>query len=145
MEPVTLKALFHRSMEYIGIYYARNSSLEKIIRKQPNVKWSKTNACWYIPLLADAYQKLMQDLNGKVVVDNSSLRTYLEQRKKVAPTIVGKKPSAEKASRTVAPRIDMAAMNLSAENTEALRKFVEILNFTDIQKNLISIKIRTDR
>ena len=40
MEAVTLKALLHRNKECIGIYFAKNTALEKIICRQPGVKWS---------------------------------------------------------------------------------------------------------
>ena len=43
MQTVTLNALLHRNKECIGIYFDKNTPLEKIIRKQNGVKWSQTN------------------------------------------------------------------------------------------------------
>jgi hypothetical protein len=87
MQQIILKPFFHRNYECIGIYFDKNISLEKIIRKQPGVKWSQTNRCWYIPLTETPYKLLLGDLKGNAVIDNSPLKQYLEKRKKIQPAL----------------------------------------------------------
>ncbi len=81
MESVTLKALFHRNKECIGIFFAKSTLLEKIIRKQVGVKWSQTNKCWYQPLSKENYDKLNNALAGKATIDFTELSQYLKAKK----------------------------------------------------------------
>ncbi|MEO6540289.1 MAG: hypothetical protein ABIN74_04835, partial [Ferruginibacter sp.] len=95
METVTLKALLHRKKECIGIYFTWNKALEKIIRSQPDVSWSRTNACWYIPLSKKGYTRLVSQLRGSSDIDNSALKLYLQKKERFNATIVDTKVSAE--------------------------------------------------
>ena len=45
---IRLTPLLHRNAECIGIYFDNDITIEKIIRRQPAVKWSQTNKCWYL-------------------------------------------------------------------------------------------------
>ena len=69
MRQIRLTPLIHRNKECIGIYFDRDSGLEQIIRLQPEVKWSKTHHCWYIPLSETAFRLLKKDLEAKAEVD----------------------------------------------------------------------------
>ena len=134
MQTVILKALLHRNKECIGIYFAKNTLLEKIVRKQAGVKWSQTNGCWYIPLTETAYQLLTEDLKDKAVVDTTLLKAYLVKQKKVQNTLPVLKQAAEKhkptankalpAKKTV---IETTALKLSTQNLQALQNFIEML------------------
>ena len=133
MQTVILKALLHRNKECIGIYFAKNTLLEKIVRKQAGVKWSQTNGCWYIPLTETAYQLLTEDLKDKAVVDTALLKAYLVKQKKVQNTLPVLKQAAEKhkptankalpAKKTV---IETTALKLSTQNLQALQKFYSL-------------------
>lgn len=129
METVTLKALVHRKMECIGIYFARNTTLEKIIRCQPDVTWSRTNACWYIPLSKKGYTRLVNQLQGKANIENSALKLYLQKKERVTATIVESKGSAETSNLNYRKPVTLSHIwQLSSENLAALEKFVQMLN-----------------
>ena len=137
MEHVTLKALIHKHKECIGIYFSRNNVLAHLIRSQPNVNWSKTNVCWYIPLEADGYNRLMQHLKNKAIVDNSQLKKYLQKKKQVKDTMP---PTNETINRGIVKpwqAIDLAAINLSAENLVAIGQFVETLKLKSYSTSTI--------
>ncbi|MBK8609013.1 MAG: site-specific integrase [Chitinophagaceae bacterium] len=112
--------------------------MEKIIRKQPDVKWSKTNACWYIPLTETGYKNLLRDVAGMATVDSTHLKAYLEQRKKIQETLPEKNASPFKKNQSAAPvYVDIAAIKLSAENTEALQQFIEMLKLKSYSSSTI--------
>ncbi len=128
METVTLKALLHRKKESIGIYYARNTTLEKIIRSQPDVSWSRTNACWYIPLSKKGYTRLVNQLLGRADIDNSALKLYLQKKERVNTTIDETKDSTETSNPVHKKPVALSPIwQLSPENLEALEKFVQLL------------------
>ena len=138
MEIVTLKALLHRNKECIGIYFDKHAALEKIIRKQPGVKWSQTNRCWYIVLTQDAYGLLVTDLTGKATINNNALKAYLQKKKAVAKTVAPKVVSTTQVPANVAvgaakntaykkPVALSPAFKLGAVNLKALEDFVQQL------------------
>ncbi len=139
METVVLKPLLHRNQECIGIYYAKHTGLEKVIRKQPDVKWSKTQACWYIPFTETGYNALVKDLKPVATIDNSALQHYLQTRKKVTATL----PDAEKVKVAVfnpaqKPLALSPAWQLSTANLAALESFVQRLQLKAYSKSTIT-------
>ena len=82
MKQVTLKPLQHRLQESIGIYFDSDVVLNKIVRRQPGVKWSQTNKCWYLPLNKEAYNKIAFAMRGLAEIDNAALRQHLLEKKK---------------------------------------------------------------
>ena len=138
MEIVTLKALLHRNNECIGIYFDKHAALEKIIRKQPGVKWSQTNKCWYIALTQEAYGLLVTDLTGMATINNNALKAYLQKKKAIAKTVAPKAVATTQVSVNEAvgaakitvykkPVALSPAFKLSAINLTALERFVQQL------------------
>jgi len=128
METITLKPLLHRHQECIGIYFTKNTELEKIIRKQAGAKWSQTNRCWYMPLTETTYLFLIKALKEKATIDNSLLKTYLYKKKAVTKTLPGEKPAVNKRTQPVSKPVALTnAWQLSAANTKALEKFIQQL------------------
>lgn len=116
-----MKPLYHRGQEWIAIHF-ENSSLNGIVRKLPDVKWSQTNKCWYVPLSRESYQQIQNALKGKAALNVTLLKNYLQKRNQVIASlpmipakIILKSPAATPAWR------------LSKENLAALEKFVEQL------------------
>ncbi len=144
MRQIRLTPLIHRNKECIGIYFDRNSGLEKIIRLQPDVKWSKTHHCWYIPLSETAYRSLKKDLEAKAEVDVAALKTFLEKRKKVIatsakPTVLpARQPGIEVVQAVpVTPVSRTTAWQLSDENLKALQSFIEVLQLKSYSTSTI--------
>lgn len=48
MKQIILKPLYHRGQERIGIYYKNDTSLNLIVRKLPNAKWSQPLKCFKV-------------------------------------------------------------------------------------------------
>ena len=139
METISLKPLLHRNSECIGIYFGKNTSLEKIILKQPAVKWSQTNKCWYIPLTETAYRLLIKDLKEKAVVDNAALKAYLEKKRKVQSSLPEiKQPGTNRKVTAIKPVVLSAAWQLSAANIKSLEKFVQLLQLKAYSNSTIT-------
>ena len=127
MKQVTLKPLHHRGRENIGIYFQNYSSLNNIIRKLKEVKWSQTNKCWYMPLSSDSYNLIKEALNEVAEINSAELKQYLEKRKQIKATsapLSNKPVSTNFITKTIAAS---PAWKLSKENLAALEKFVEQL------------------
>ncbi len=139
MPNIILKPLLHRNSECIGIYFDKNTAVEKIIRKQPAVKWSKTKKCWYIPLTEQVYKKLIADLKEKAVIDNAALKTYLQKKKNIQAVLPQKKqPVANRKSTFSKPVALTQAWQLSTHNLKALEKFVQHLQLKAYSQSTIN-------
>lgn len=139
MEQVVLKPFLHRNSECIGIYSGKNSSLDKIIRKQPAVKWSKTNRCWYVPLTEAAYQSLVKDLKEKAAIDQTALKTYLEKKKKVRSTLPENKQAAVSEKKIINKPVALSSSwQLSKANLDALQKFIQQLQLKAYSQSTIN-------
>jgi integrase/recombinase XerD len=139
MQTVTLKPLLHRNQECIGIYFAKSTGIEKAIRKLPGLKWSKTQACWYIPLSESGYTTLVKHFKDVATVDNSALRQYLQTKKKVAATLP--EPEQTRPVENSPARKPLAlspAWQLSAANLAALESFVQMLQLKAYSKSTIT-------
>lgn len=128
MENIILKPLFHKNMECIGIYFAKNNELQTIVQKQSGGRWSKTNSCWYVSCTQNNYEQLAKSLSGKVILETGELKKYLLEKKKNGPVqklpvavsvtppvkIEAQKNPLKKKKRTVA---------ISKENEDAMRQY----------------------
>lgn len=138
MESVTLKVFFHRNKECIGIFFARNTGLEKVIRHLENVTWSKTHACWYIPLSQEGYTILAKLLKDKVQIDNTALKQYLHTKEKVTATLP--EPQLAASPEKIYKKMPLAltpAWQLSDANLAALKSFVQMLQLKAYSKSTI--------
>lgn len=124
MKTVSLKFLFHRNEECIGIYFEKDPALQKTLQSAISARWSKTHICWYVPLNEENYRKISASLSGKVKLDVSALRKHLEKR---TQTITEKQPELmpKSAVTEVVPPPD--AHRYGKENINALEKFRQML------------------
>jgi integrase/recombinase XerD len=81
MKKVQLAFLHHRAQDRIAIIFERDAVLNQAIRKLPELRWSKTNSCWHLPLSRKNYYDLKAALANKALVDD---RLLMEHFKKVA-------------------------------------------------------------
>lgn len=77
---ITLKPLYHRGGEQIGIYYKNDLRLNIIIKDKAGAKWSQTHKCWYVPQNRAAFEKLKSVLNNHARLETSELKKYLERK-----------------------------------------------------------------
>src|SRR2546425_384593 len=118
MQKVVLKPLRHTGYENIGIYYDNHVLLNNIVKKLPQVKWSKTNKCWYVPLSAESYNRVYKALKEKSELDITELKIYLEKRKQVIATVPPPRDNI-----IAIPAASSPAWQLSKENLSALERF----------------------
>ena len=138
MVTITLKPLQHRNEECIGLYFANNSSINKIVKKQQGVRWSHTQRCWYLPLNDDAYQAFKKCIHSIAKLDITALRQYLQKKQLLASTAPpqpatspAKKKAGTKAVGNTAPVATLRQIKmitkLSTANLEQLQLFTEML------------------
>jgi site-specific recombinase XerD len=129
METITLLPLYHRSQDCIGIYFDYSHLLNGCLRKVSNANWSKTHGCWWMPCTKENYDTLSNAILGKATLQTTVLSTFLLNRKK-QPVIAAIKqpiPVASKPIITAAPTVKKWAMQMSSENRETLRLFIQQL------------------
>jgi len=81
-----------------------------------------------VPLTETAYKLLLNDLKGNAIIDNSLLKQYLEQKKKVQSSLPEKiKPAINNKSLLLKPAPASPAWQLSEKNLTALENFIELL------------------
>ena len=133
MIQVSLKPIFHRNAECIGIYFEKNEGIQALIQKNTQARWSRTQCCWYFPLCEKNYHHLAQLLKDKAVLKVDELKTYLLGKKNIPslPTaVIGKAIVASKISQgKIIIKSNPVKINLklSKENNEALQKFKQQL------------------
>jgi len=82
MNIVTLHPLVHRNHECIGIYFSNINELNAVVRRLPQIKWSRTHTCWYVPLNKEHYTIITAALKGIAEINNRTLYVYLCNKKK---------------------------------------------------------------
>lgn len=124
---LTLTPLFHSGKEQIGLL-TEEKSLEEHFRKLPGVKWSQHHKCWYLPLSKEAYLRIKEALDGKVVLELSLLREYLQQRK-VIPVSANTPPLVTRQTAKL-----LLQYSLSKENHIAYTAYQNMLKLKGIAK-----------
>lgn len=133
MEAVTLKPLFHKGAECIGIYARQNATLNYYFQKGAGAVWSSSKKCWYIPCAEKNYEQLCKVLSGKAVVETAELKEYLLKKKKDI-RLKGENKELLKvdipktsAVFSIHSQQSKAIYKLSKENNEAIQKYKQQL------------------
>jgi len=128
METVILKPLQHRGQESIAIYFEKNPVIQSLIQKQAGARWSKTNSCWYVPLLKENYEKLCQALKELAILNKDGLRKYLSEKKKAQPMpLPVTKTQNHVPDPKKSPVLKIQPSVLSEENSKAFSEYKNIL------------------
>jgi integrase/recombinase XerD len=104
----------HKGQERIFAFCPYHSEINKILRGIPGAKYSATNKSWHIPPVKELVKVLKEKTENLAVLDIQILREQLIAKKQL-PALVS----------THTGKPDIAS--LSANNTEALRCFIETL------------------
>ncbi len=130
MDVVSLKPLFHKNSQCIGIYSRQNATLNYYYQKQAGAKWSRTNKCWYVACTKQNYELLCKVLKERVQLDVQELKEYLLQKnnKGKAQTATEKDMPVKQPITQLLVKPSRAAepiknSKLSNENKEALQSF----------------------
>ena len=121
MLTITLKAFFHHGKEQMGICFENERVLNLLIRKINGVRWSKTHACWYLPLCRENYTALLEGIKDAATVESTAFREYLEKRKKIVQI---KEAAAEQPA--LAP-VNLKTYDISDENLSQLVRMVKTM------------------
>src|SRR6266542_838931 len=133
MEAVTLNPLYHRGEECIAIFFNHNKAINDILKKIPQVKWSRTHKCWYIPCTREHYTHLSDALQNKATIQKDALRLSLQQRKAIVP--IQQNPAQQNNIKGSTAMMLMHPLN--EENLAALTAFKNMLTLKGCSKNTI--------
>jgi hypothetical protein len=89
---IVLQPLWHKEQMAIGIYFAKNTQLNSIIKQLPEAKWTQTHKCWYIPSTNQAYHALQLAVKTIATIDASILTTLSPTPNSIEP--IQQKPAA---------------------------------------------------
>ena len=80
METILIKPLHHRGKEVMGLVFKPNLALNNVVKKIEDVRWSKTNDCWYLPCSRYYYNQLCTAIDKIAKTDTHLLKAYLDQK-----------------------------------------------------------------
>ena len=124
MQTVTLKAFVHHNKECIGIFFSANASLNTAVKKIPQIKWSKTNKCWYLPLSKESYTVIANAIGNRATIETSNLKHYLEKKNKITAGLAPPKENVKQA-KIILPTAPV--WQTGTDNLTALEQFVQQL------------------
>jgi integrase/recombinase XerD len=92
---ITCHARLHREEERIFLDFPYTSSINALIKKLPDARWSKTHRQWHLPLRKSHFAALCRTVKDHATVDAAPLTQYLQKKKAEAPqeTIVQPAPA----------------------------------------------------
>jgi len=122
---VVLQPLYHRGSENIAIHASRSAGIDQIVRKIPNIRWSQTHKCWYLPLSQDGIPAIKEAFHLMADVDSTHLDLFIKKKKALGQTLVG--PSQASKDNVHLMVATSYAWKLCWENCNALQQFVEHL------------------
>lgn len=128
---IIVRAIFHRNSERILPEFTRHQALETLIRQVPGSRFSKTYKGFHFPCNRDAYTKFKTLVQDLAIIDEESLRIYLQNRRAVVLSPEGKVRSQTFAVITENP--------LSEENAYALESMKNILILKGYSQNTIRV------
>ena len=116
METVSLRAFFHRNMECIGIFFAKSTGLNNMVKKIQGIKWSQTQTCWYLPLSKENYDVIKKAIGNTAAIETNSLKNYLQKKNKIIAGIAPAKPTAEPISEPIRDPTPPRPLPINSEN-----------------------------
>ncbi len=89
MKKISVKPLYHKKQNCLGLYYPIDEQLTKLVKTFPDAKWSKTNNCWYIANHKTNLKELFQVFKGIAYIDTSAVfaNTNASNKKKIEPKV----------------------------------------------------------
>lgn len=140
MNLVTLNALLHRGRECISISFSNIDGLNAVIKKLPNIKWSRTNSCWYVPLSKENYSAITHALKGLAEINNRALYVYLQNKKNAVLRAADIKPLADfKTLKKPLPVAPKPAEPVHPVNEHVLPALVQMLRLKAYSNSTITI------
>jgi len=76
---VEVKKLFHRNQDCLALYFIYHAGLIKQIKKIPQVTFSKTHRCWYIPQRPHLLDEILSVLKNQAAVRYHELKADIKE------------------------------------------------------------------
>lgn len=73
--------LKHLGEEWIGMMFEKDPFIHQVIRKVGNIRWSRQNHCWYMPIEEKRFRQFQEQLKGRAQFDTKELKDFLRARK----------------------------------------------------------------
>jgi integrase/recombinase XerD len=136
-KPVSLRPLFHREMDCVGIFFEKDFQLIALVKKIPGVKFSATHSCWYVPAGKDAVTTIVHALHGKATLDITAFwKEPVPAKEQRAPK--DREPVAERktsSSVTVPEPVRVFIQEVHAMALDRMKKKLKTMNYsTSTQK-----------
>ena len=128
---VVIKKLFHRDNHWLGIFFGWDQEIITEVKKIPEVKFSLTNKCWYVPDQPEALSSILNSLKGKAWVDYSSLKST----KVIEAAVMKAKAPVKMEAQKVKSVRQTNRPELSAEQVQALRMVEQKLKLRGYSEN----------
>jgi integrase/recombinase XerD len=132
MKTVIIRKLFHREQHCLGIFFPYDNEIKEEVKKIPDVKFSATHKCWYVPENKNTLHTIIETLRGKVWVDLNELKTNTHQinQDDVKPALTVR-PAVKKEIKIVAP----PPIQLNQDQLQALRMMEQKLKLRGYSEN----------
>ena len=131
MEQIIVAPFLHKNAERMSLHCNYNNALNNLLKKIPDIQWSRNNNCWHLPVCEKAYKSLVSITTGVANINSLALKKYLINKKqqslKVATPIVTKS-LITKTNITTLP---------CAQNKEAYDNFLQKLQLKAYSKSTI--------
>lgn len=75
---ITLDPITHRGSAVILVKFARNPEIIAKIRSYPNIRWSQTKQCWYVPAHTFRLSDFFAQFSSLAYINYESLRNTLQ-------------------------------------------------------------------
>lgn len=138
METIHLYIMVHKAEERIAVGIAYSVTINKAIKNIDGIKWSKTKKLWHLPVTNQSVREIVRRTQGIAFVNIDMLNEWLEKQKTGLAEQVSKTEPVINPVREIKPLEEAdKATRLSAENTEALRLYMQMLTLKAYSINTI--------
>ena len=74
MKNVIVERVIHKGVNRVALRFPYDAELISVVKRFPDVRWSKQMNCWHIADSVDVINLLLKGLIGKAYVDYSALK-----------------------------------------------------------------------
>ncbi len=137
MKEIFVRSLFHRNHEQIGFYFEKDTSINRVIKTIPAMKWSQSNTCWYLPMDKSTFKNACAKLGELAKINADELKSYLQKRKQVLHAEVELKKDCR--ANTGLTKAGLSKLVISFENMEAMKEMIKHLHLKAYSQNTIEL------
>lgn len=88
---ITIKVLKHRDANQLGLFFAYNANLLKLVRTLDEASWSHTLRCWYLPNTPDNLRAVFRVFRGHAKIDTTAIPFKKRSNPDDAPKVLPKR------------------------------------------------------